>query len=42
MVTLNEPQRREVFQKILATIDKKFMGPEPEVEDLPGLEKPVF
>jgi C-terminal processing protease CtpA/Prc len=34
MVTLNQAQRREVFDKVLATIDKKFMGPEPDLKIL--------
>lgn len=34
MVTLNEAQRREVLEKVLATIDKKFMGPEPDIKVL--------
>jgi hypothetical protein len=34
MVTLNEAQRREVFDKVLATIDRKFMGSEPDIKAL--------
>jgi C-terminal processing protease CtpA/Prc len=34
MVGLNESQRREVLQKVLAAIDRKFMGPEPDTKAL--------
>jgi carboxyl-terminal processing protease len=34
MPALNEPQRRAVFQKVLDTVDKKFMGPEPDIKTL--------
>jgi hypothetical protein len=31
---LNESQRRAVFTKVLETVDKKFMGSDPETETL--------
>jgi carboxyl-terminal processing protease len=34
MPALNETQRRAVFQKVLGTVDKKFMGPEPDTKTL--------
>ena len=34
MMTLNESQRRAVLDKVLETIDKKFMGPEPDTKKL--------
>jgi len=34
MPDLNESQRRSVFRKVLETVDKKFMGPEPDTKVL--------
>lgn len=34
MEALNESQRREVLQKVLDAIDRKFMGPEPDTKAL--------
>ena len=34
MDALNESQRREVLQKILNAIERKFMGPEPDTKAL--------
>jgi C-terminal processing protease CtpA/Prc len=34
MPILNESERRSVFQKVLQTIDKKFMGPEADTKKL--------
>ncbi|MEP7307948.1 MAG: S41 family peptidase [Acidobacteriota bacterium] len=34
MVALSEAQRRAVFEKVLDTVNKKFMGPEPDVQKL--------
>src|SRR5438552_2013359 len=34
MPALNESQRRSVFRKVLETVDKKFMGPEPNTKAL--------
>jgi C-terminal processing protease CtpA/Prc len=31
---LNETQRRSILEKVLETVDKKFMGPEPDVKRL--------
>jgi hypothetical protein len=34
VTTLNEAQRRAVLEKVLETVDKKFMGPEPDIKRL--------
>ena len=31
---MTEPQRREVFTKVLQTVDKKFMGPDADTTRL--------
>ena len=34
LVSLSEAQRRTVFEKVLDTVSKKFMGPEPDIQKL--------
>jgi len=40
MDALNESQRREVLQKVLDAIDRKFMGPEPDTKALREKHEP--
>jgi carboxyl-terminal processing protease len=34
VVSLSEPQRRAVFENVLDTVSKKFMGPQPDIQGL--------
>jgi C-terminal processing protease CtpA/Prc len=42
MVTLNEAQRREVLDKVLGTIERKFMGPDPDISGLREKYQPLL